>query len=288
MLTAPSTSIIATIQCPDQPGLVAAIASTIHHLGGNIIDSDHHTDPDADWFTMRIESVFQETAQIPLVLQTAMQPIADRYQMAVEVHTKAERPRVAILVSKLDHCLVDLLQRQRRDELPMQIALIISNHDVCGRWADMFGIPYHHCPTTPDIKAAQERQVIGLLLDHKVNLVILARYMQILSADFLKRVGCPVMNIHHSFLPAFIGASPYRQAYARGVKLIGATAHYATADLDEGPIIAQSTARVTHRDTVLDLARTGRDLEQQVLAQAVRLHLERRVLVYRNKTIIFE
>jgi formyltetrahydrofolate deformylase len=288
MLTTRPARIIATIQCPDQSGLVAAIASTIHHLGGNIVDSDHHTDSDVDWFVMRIESVFQEAAHMPGALRTAMDLMVDRYHMAVDVYTTAERPRVAILVSKLDHCLVALLQRQRRDELPMEIALIIANHDVCGRWADMFGIPYHLCPTSPDMKDAQERQVVGILLDHKIDLVILARYMQILSADFLQQVGCPVMNIHHSFLPAFIGANPYRQAHARGVKLIGATAHYATAELDEGPIIAQATARVTHRDTVQDLTRIGRDLEQQVLAQAVRLHLERRVLVYTNKTIVFD
>lgn len=287
-MSARPSRIIATIQCPDQPGLVASIASTIHHLGGNIVDSDHHTDSDANWFVMRVESVFQDGAHIPLALRTAMDVIADRYQMAVDVYTTAERPRAAILVSKLDHCLVDLLQRQRRDELPMEIPLIISNHDVCSRWADMFGIPYHLCRTTPDIKAVQERQVIATLLDYKVDFVILARYMQILSADFLKEVDCPVINIHHSFLPAFIGANPYRQAYARGVKVIGATAHYATAELDEGPIIAQGTARVTHRDSVLDLTRIGRDLEQQVLAQAVRLHLQRRVLVYTNKTIVFD
>ena len=288
MSAALPSRIIATIQCPDQPGLVAAIASTIHRLGGNIVDSDQHTDSDANWFVMRIESVFEESTHMPLALRTAMDVIADRYRMAVAVYTTTERPRVAILVSKLDHCLVDLLQRQRRDELPMEIGLIISNHDVCARWADMFGIPYHVCSTTPDTKAIQERHVIGLLLDHKIDLVILARYMQILSAEFLAQVGCPVINIHHSFLPAFIGANPYRQAYARGVKLIGATAHYATAELDEGPIIAQATARVTHRDTVQDLTRIGRDLEQQVLAQAVRLHLERRVLVYTNKTIVFD
>jgi formyltetrahydrofolate deformylase len=288
MLTPPRSRIIATIQCPDQPGLVAAIASTIHHLGGNIVDSDHHTDSDADWFVMRIESVFPDSTQMPQALRTAMGLIADRYRMAIEVYAAAERPRVAVLVSKLDHCLVDLLQRQRRDELPMEIALIISNHEVCRRWADMFGIPYHLCPTSPDMRTAQERQVVAILLDHKVDLVILARYMQILSAEFLTQVGCPVMNIHHSFLPAFVGANPYRQAYARGVKVIGATAHYATAELDEGPIIAQATARVTHRDTVPDLTRIGRDLEQQVLAQAVRLHLERRVLVYTNKTIVFD
>lgn len=288
MLTPPPTSTITTIQCPDQPGLVAAIASTIHLLGGNIVDSDHHTDPEAKWFVMRVESVFEDSVQAPVALQAALQPLVERYQMAVDVYTTSERPSVAILVSKLDHCLVDLLQRQRRDELSMEITLIISNHDMCGRWADMFGIPFHPCPATPGMKMSQERQVIGLLLEHKVKLVVLARYMQILSTEFLNQVGCPIINIHHSFLPAFIGANPYRQAYARGVKLIGATAHYATAELDEGPIIAQATARVTHRDTVLDLTRTGRDLEQQVLAHAVRLHLERRVLVYRNKTMVFD
>lgn len=215
--------LLATIQCPDQPGLVAAIASTIHHLGGNIIDSDHHTDPAADWFVMRVESVFPDQGAMSGALRTALQPIAERYRMIVDACHKEYRPRVAILVSKQDHCLVDLLQRQRRHELAMDLVGIVSNHETCMEWARMFDVPYHYCPVTPDRKSAQERQIVGLLLEHKADLVIMARYMQILSAEFLTKVTSPVINIHHSFLPAFVGAKPYHQAYERGVKLIGAT-----------------------------------------------------------------
>ena len=193
-----------------------------------------------------------------------------------------------MLVSKQDHCLADLLQRHKRDELHIEIPVIISNHDTCTGWAELFKIPFSVCPVTKETKPQQEQQVLSLLKDHRVELVVMARYMQILSAGFLAQVGCPVINIHHSFLPAFIGANPYRQAYDRGVKIIGATAHYATDDLDEGPIIEQDVIRVGHRDTVDDLVRKGRDLEEIVLARAVRRHVERRVLVYGRKTVVFD
>jgi len=193
-----------------------------------------------------------------------------------------------MLVSKQDHCLADLLQRHRRDELHIDIPVIISNHDSCASWAELFKIPFTVYPVTKETKPQQEQRVLALLKEHRVELVVMARYMQILSADFLAQVGCPVINIHHSFLPAFIGANPYRQAYERGVKIIGATAHYATQDLDEGPIIEQDVIRVGHRDTVEDLVRKGRDLEEIVLARAVRRHIERRVLVYGKKTVVFD
>jgi formyltetrahydrofolate deformylase len=193
-----------------------------------------------------------------------------------------------MLVSKQDHCLADLLQRHKRDELHIDIPVIISNHDACASWAELFKIPFSVCPVTKETKPQQEQQILSLLKDHRVEFVVMARYMQILSGSFLSQVGCPVINIHHSFLPAFIGANPYRQAYDRGVKIIGATAHYATDDLDEGPIIEQDVMRVGHRDTVDDLVRKGRDLEEIVLARAVRRHVERRVLVYGRKTVVFD
>ena len=193
-----------------------------------------------------------------------------------------------MLVSKQDHCLADLLQRNKRNELHIDIPVIISNHDTCAGWAELIKLPFSVCPVTKETKPQQEQQVLSLLKEHRVELVVMARYMQILSASFLSYVGCPVINIHHSFLPAFMGANPYRQAYERGVKIIGATAHYATDDLDEGPIIEQDVMRVGHRDTVDDLVRKGRDLEEIVLARAVRRYVERRVLVYGRKTVVFD
>jgi formyltetrahydrofolate deformylase len=208
--------------------------------------------------------------------------------MRYEVHHSSHRTRVGMLVSKQDHCLADLLQRHRRDELRIDVPVIISNHDTCAEWAHLFKIPFVVLPVTKETKPQQEQQVISALKSHRVELVVMARYMQILTADFLAQIGCPVINIHHSFLPAFIGANPYRQAYERGVKIIGATAHYATEDLDEGPIVEQDVIRVGHRDTVDDLVRKGRDLEEIVLARAVRRHIEHRVLVYGRKTVVFD
>ena len=208
--------------------------------------------------------------------------------MHYEVYSSSRRTRVGLLVSKQDHCLADLLQRHRRDELHIDIPVIISNHDTCASWAELFKIPFAVYPVTKETKPQQEQQVLTALKEHRVELAVMARYMQILTADFFAQVGCPVINIHHSFLPAFIGANPYRQAYDRGVKIIGATAHYATKDLDEGPIIEQDVIRVGHRDTVEDLVRKGRDLEEIVLARAVRRHIERQVLVYGKKTVVFD
>ena len=204
-----------------------------------------------------------EGLQIPPdEIATAFAPVAKTFEMRYEVRPSNCRTRVAMLVSKQDHCLADLLQRHKRDELHIDIPVIISNHDTCAGWAELFKIPFSVCPVTKETKPQQEQQVLSLLKDHRVELVVMARYMQILSASFLSQVGCPVINIHHSFLPAFMGANPYRQAYERGVKIIGATAHYATDDLDEGPIIEQDVMRVGHRDTVDDLVRKGRDLER--------------------------
>ncbi|MDH5346944.1 MAG: formyltetrahydrofolate deformylase [Nitrospira sp.] len=281
-------SIILLIQCKDRSGIVARVSGFIHDFGGNILDSDHHTDEETNDFLMRMEFATEGFQIPPEDIPSAFKPIANVYDMRYEVHPCSRRTPVGMLVSKQDHCLADLLQRHRRDELHIDIPVIISNHDACVSWAELFKIPFTVYPVTKETKPQQEQQVLARLKEHRVELVVMARYMQILSANFLAQVGCPVINIHHSFLPAFIGANPYRQAYERGVKIIGATAHYATQDLDEGPIIEQDVIRVGHRDTVEDLVRKGRDLEEIVLARAVRRHIERRVLVYGKKTVVFD
>ncbi len=281
-------SVVLLINCKDRKGIVARVAGFIHDFGGNILDSDHHTDEETNDFLMRMEFA-TEGFQIPVSdIASAFAPIATVFDMQYEIHSSSHRPRVGILVSKQDHCLADLLQRHKRDELVIDVPVIVSNHETCAVWADLYKIPFQVCPVTKETKPQQERQVSAILKEHRVELVVMARYMQILSGDFLAAIGCPVMNIHHSFLPAFIGANPYRQAYERGVKIIGATAHYATQDLDEGPIIEQDVIRVGHRDTVEDLVRKGRDLEEMVLARAVRRHIEHRVLVYGRKTVVFD
>lgn len=281
-------SVVLLIHCKDRRGIVARVSGFIHDFGGNILDSDHHTDEETNDFLMRMECATEGLQIAPGEISAAFAPIAKVFDMRYEVHLTSRRTRVGMMVSKQDHCLADLLQRHRRDELHIDIPIIISNHDTCASWADLFKIPFSVCPVTKETKPEQERRVVSLLREQHVELVVMARYMQILSAEFLAQVGCPVINIHHSFLPAFIGANPYRQAYERGVKIIGATAHYATQDLDEGPIIEQDVIRVGHRDTVDDLVRKGRDLEEIVLARAVRRHIERRVLVYGRKTVVFD
>lgn len=281
-------SIVILIHCKDRKGIVARVSGFIHDLGGNILDSDHHTDEETNEFLMRMEFATEGLQIVPDEIPAAFAPIAKVFDMRYEVYLSSHRTRVGMLVSKQDHCLADLLQRHRRDELHIDIPVIISNHETCASWAELFKIPFVVCPITKETKPQQERQVLSVLKQHHVELVVMARYMQILSAELLSQVGCPVINIHHSFLPAFIGANPYRQAYERGVKIIGATAHYATQDLDEGPIIEQDVIRVGHRDTVEDLVRKGRDLEEIVLARAVRRHIERRVLVYGRKTVVFD
>jgi formyltetrahydrofolate deformylase len=281
-------SVVLLINCKDRKGIVARVSGFIHDFGGNILDSDHHTDEETNDFLMRME-FSTEGLQIPADdIPAAFASIAKVFDMRYEVHPTSRRTRVGIMVSKQDHCLADLLQRHKRDELHIDIPVILSNHDTCSSWADLFKIPFSVYPVTKDTKPQQELEILSVLKSQRVELVVMARYMQILSGHFLSSVGCPVINIHHSFLPAFIGANPYRQAYERGVKIIGATAHYATEDLDEGPIIEQDVIRVGHRDTVEDLVRKGRDLEEIVLARAVRRHIERRVLVYGKKTVVFD
>jgi formyltetrahydrofolate deformylase len=273
--------------CPDRKGLVAALAQVLYGHGANILDADQHTDPVAGQFFQRIKFDMSELHTDRRSLETAITEVAERFSMSWRLCDRLHRYKTALFVSKYDHCLYDLLLRQRSGELATDIPLIISNHADLEPVARQFDIPFHHVPITKDTKAEQEARALGLLKEAGVDLVVLARYMQILTDDFLKAFSGQVINIHHSFLPAFMGSKPYHRAFERGVKLIGATAHYATAELDEGPIIEQDVVRCSHRDSVEDLVRKGRDLEKVVLARAVRWHLDDRVLVYDNKTVVF-
>ena len=273
--------------CPDRKGLVAALAQVLYGHGANILDADQHTDPVAGQFFQRIKFDMSELHTDRRSLETAVAEVAERFSMSWRLSDRLQRYKMAIFVSKYDHCLYDLLLRQKSGELATDIPLIISNHPDLEPVARQFDIPFHHLPLTKDTKAEQEAAALALLAQADVDLVVLARYMQILSDDFLNAFTGHVINIHHSFLPAFMGSKPYHRAFQRGVKLIGATAHYATAELDEGPIIEQDVVRCSHRDSVEDLVRKGRDLEKVVLARAVRWHLDDRVLVYDNKTVVF-
>ena len=273
--------------CPDRKGLVAALAQVLYGHGANILDADQHTDPVAGQFFQRIKFDMSELHTDRRSLETAVAEVAQRFSMSWRLCDRTHRYKTAIFVSKYDHCLYDLLLRQQSGELATDIPLIISNHPDLEAVARQFDIPFHHIPITKDTKAKQEARTLELLNRAGVELVVLARYMQILTDDFLNTFTGQVINIHHSFLPAFMGSKPYHRAFERGVKLIGATAHYATAELDEGPIIEQDVVRCSHRDSVEDLVRKGRDLEKVVLARAVRWHLDDRVLVYDNKTVVF-
>lgn len=276
------------VSCPDRRGLVARISDFIFRNGGNILHFDQHTDLEAGVFLARLEWEL-EGFQIPRdKIADCFRGIALECGMQFELIFSDQVPKMAILASKWPHCLQDLLLRHQAGELQAEIALIISNHAETGPIAQAFGIPFQHFPISAGNKAAQETAEIAQIRSAGVELVVLARYMQILSDAFVAAFPNRIINIHHSFLPAFIGAQPYHQAFARGVKLIGATAHYVTSALDDGPIIEQEIIRVSHRDSVEDLMRRGRDLEKLVLARAVRLHLTHRILTYGNKTVIFD
>ncbi|MCG9890437.1 MAG: formyltetrahydrofolate deformylase [Thermosynechococcaceae cyanobacterium MS004] len=274
------------ISCPDQQGLVAKLSSFIYANGGNIVHADHHTDFSAGLFLTRLEWQLEGFKLPRDLIGPAFGAIATPLNATWQLHFADSVPRLAIWVSRQDHCLFDLLWRQKAQEFSAEIALIISNHEALQSTAEQFGIDYHYLPITPETKATQEVKALQLLQDYRIDLVVLAKYMQILSASFVAQFP-RVINIHHSFLPAFAGANPYQRAHERGVKIIGATAHYVTADLDEGPIIEQDVVRVSHRDETTDLIRKGKDLERMVLARAVRLHLQNRVLVYGNRTVVF-
>jgi formyltetrahydrofolate deformylase len=276
------------VSCPDQKGIVATIAQVLYGQGANIVDSDQHTDPIAGMFFQRICFDLSTADTTRAQLEAALTDISKRFELHYRLVLDQHTPRVAIFCSKQEHCLYDLLIRYRAGELPCHIAMVISNHATLEPVAKHFDVPFHHLPITSETKPQQEAQAIALLEREQVELVVLARYMQILSPGFVARYPSRIINIHHSFLPAFVGANPYRQAYERGVKLIGATSHYVTADLDQGPIIEQAVVRCSHRDHVEELVRKGKDLEKRALARAVRLHLQDRILVYSGKTVVFD
>jgi len=290
-------TLIAFLHGPDQPGLVARVSGWVFERGGNIVHADQHHDREAGVFFQRVEwePSFAKASAGGAPTGADLDAIAAEFRkfatglgMKVQVTASTSRPRVVVFVSRAEHCFHDLALRWREGEFSGELVAVISNHADFASVAKGYGLPFYHIPVTAETKVAAEAKQLALLGELGADLVVLARYMQVLSADFLEKLGRPVINIHHSFLPAFAGGRPYHQAHARGVKLIGATAHYATRDLDEGPIIHQDVARVTHRHGVDDLIRKGRDLEKTVLAQAVRWHLEGRVLVYGHKTVVFD
>lgn len=284
MINSPTATLL--ISCPDQKGLVAKFANFVYSNGGNIIHADQHTDFSAGLLLTRIEWQLDGFNLPREIIGAAFNAIAAPLQANWQLHFSDAIPRIAIWVSQQNHCLYDLIWRYQAGEFHAQIPLILSNHPDLAEIAQQFAIDYHYIPISKETKAAQELKQLELLNQYQINLVVLAKYMQVLSSDFLTHFP-HVINIHHSFLPAFAGAKPYHRAYKRGVKIIGATAHYATVDLDEGPIIEQDVVRISHRDSVDDLIRKGKDLERVVLARAVRLHLQNRVLVYGNRTVVF-
>ena len=282
-------SAILLISCPDRKGIVATVADFIFRHSGNILFADEHGDEESNLFLLRVEFDFSEFDFELAEFARRFAPIAGEFQMDWRLARSSDRSRIVIFVSKNDHCLVDLLYRHQSGELKCEIPLIISNHPDNQRIADFYHVPYCFVPVAKDNKGEAEQKQLALIRDHRCNLVVLARYMQVLSNEFIAALGSQnLINIHHSFLPAFVGSRPYHQAFQRGVKLIGATAHYVTEVLDDGPIIEQDVVRIYHRDTIEDLIQKGRDIEKVVLSRAVRWHVENRVLLYGNKTVVFQ
>lgn len=280
-------SAILLVACPDRKGEVASIADFVYRHDGNILHADEHADEESGLFLMRVEFDPKDFDLDLADFGKHFAPVAEKFQMKWRLAQSSQRPRMIAFVSKYDHCLIDLLYRHQSGELACDIPLIISNHPDNQPLADFHKIPYAVVAITKDNKNQAEERIQALITEHKADFMVLARYMQILSNNFVNRYPQRIINIHHSFLPAFVGARPYHQAFERGVKLIGATSHYVTEVLDDGPIIEQDVVRVSHQDTVEDLIRKGRDLEKVVLSRAVRLHIENRVLVYGNKTVVF-
>ena len=281
-----STAIL-LISCPDQKGLVVSIANFVFQNNGNIVHADNHIDAEMGLFLMRVEWELHGFQIAKDEIAARFAPIAEQFKMNWSLHFSDRSRRIAIMVSKYNHCLYDLVLRNASGELPGEIALVISNHTDLEPVAKQFGIPFHFFPINRENKREQEQKELEILASHEIDLVVLARYMQVLSAEFVSAMPNRIINIHHSFLPAFIGSRPYHQAYERGVKLIGATSHYVTEHLDDGPIIEQDVIGISHRDSVEDLIRKGRDLEKITLARAVLLHLKARVLLYGKKTVVF-
>jgi len=290
-------SAVLLIDCPDRKGLVARVAGLLYEHGANILHADQHQDHELGLFFMRVEWSLSASRQDNQGGQNGFDldefkgefaRLATELNMHWQLSATAERPRVALFCSQYLHCMADLLHRWRTGELDCEIPLIVSNHREVENLAAFYGIPFEYMPVSAQTRTETEARQFGLLEEHKIDLVVLARYMQILSADFVARYPAAIINVHHSFLPAFTGARPYHAAHARGVKLIGATSHYVTEVLDDGPIIEQDVARISHRDQVEDLVARGRDLERLVLSRAVRWHLDRRILCYGNKTVVFD
>ena len=288
-MTAPAAPATATllVSCRDRTGLVAALSDFVFKNGGNILDADQHAEVETGLFFMRLRWDLAAFRLARPDIESAVRGLADRFDLGWELTYSDVRPRVAVFASKAPHCLYDLLLAHQLGELGGDLVVVVSNHESLRSVAGHFGVPFEHIPVGGADKAAAEARQLQLLGERRVDLIVLARYMQILSPEFVARWPARIINIHHSFLPAFVGAKPYHQAKQRGVKVIGATAHYVTSDLDQGPIIEQDVARVTHRDDVDELVRKGGELERRVLTRAVRLHLERRVLVSGNRTIVF-
>jgi len=282
------TTAVLTISCPDRKGLVAGVSGFLAQHEANMLEASQHSDLESGVFFMRVEFDLEGMDLARSEIAPAFAPLAQNFAMAWELNFSDKVKNVAILVSQYDHCLYDLLLRQQAGEFQANIALIVSNHQKLENVARNFGIAWHYLPVTVATKPQQESAISHLLEENKVDLIVLARYMQVLSPEFTAKYPRRIINIHHSFLPTFAGGKPYHQAYERGVKIIGATGHYVTQELDEGPIIAQDIIRVSHKDAVQDLVRRGRDLERLVLAQAVKAHLEDRVLVYGRRTVVFE
>ncbi len=279
---------ILLFSCPDRPGLVSTISRFIYERNGNILDLDEHVDPVGKTFFIRVAWNVPSGA-VPLAeIDAAFRPVASGFGASWILRHSGSRTRIAVFVSRYDHCLQEILWRNSIGEFPVEIALIVSNHADLSVLAARYGIPYHVFAVTAQNKQDMEEKQLELLAAEKIDTIVLARYMQILSSDFVDRYPSRIINIHHSFLPAFVGGNPYRQAYERGVKIIGATSHYVTEDLDEGPIIEQDIIRVSHKDSLDDLIRKGRDLERLVLAKALRLHANHRILVNGKKTVVFD
>ncbi|MED4474037.1 formyltetrahydrofolate deformylase [Oceanobacillus caeni] len=276
------------IKCPDQPGIVSTVSEFLFKQGANIVESDQYTmDPEGGQFFMRIEFECPNLMKNANKIEKDFQPIAEEFHMDWRIMYVSQLKNVAIFVSKEPHCLLELLWEYQSGDLMANIALVISNHDTCREMVESLGIPFYHIPANKDIRQEVEEKQKQLLKEYEVDLIVLARYMQILTDDFVKNFKNQIINIHHSFLPAFIGAKPYERAYARGVKMIGATSHYVIGDLDEGPIIEQNIGRVDHRDNASDMKKIGQSIERSVLASAVKWHLEDRIIVHENKTIVF-
>ncbi|WP_296700175.1 formyltetrahydrofolate deformylase [Algoriphagus sp.] len=279
---------ILLIQCPDQKGIVAEVSRFLYSYNGNILEIDQHVDEELSLFFMRAAWELDSfSIQKDEIASKFKKEVALNFQMDFKLHFNLPKPKMAIFVSKLSHCLFDILGRHHAGQLEVDIPLVISNHQDLKSVVEAFGIPFYHVPVTASTKVQAEKKQLDLLSSHQVDFVVLARYMQIISGDFIANFPNRIINIHHSFLPAFVGAKPYHAAYERGVKIIGATAHYVTEELDAGPIIEQEVARVRHHNTISDLVQIGQDVEKVTLSKAIKYHLDRKVLAFKNKTIIF-